>query len=179
MKKVVYALIVALVVVSGLVYANRKIKNKPVKVVKSKPLTATDMEKERKKWEASPDGVMFKGWAFSAAGEKVRAGIDHIKPQINAFTDMEAVVTSLTLPAGSKLGHGVMVRVNNFDYILTFDAEKNQLEQLHQLKVNDKLTIRSRSVFYAPKYAFPIVAAEYVAQGTKVIFKRIARKDGC
>lgn len=179
MKKVVYALIFALVVVSGLVYANREIKNNPVKAVKSKPLTATDMDKERKRWEASPDGVMFKGWAFSAAGEKVRAGIDYIKPQINAFTDMNVVVTSLDLPAGSKLGQGIMVRVNNFDYILTFDADKNQLEQLHKLKVNDRLTIRSRSLFYAPKYAFPIVAAEYVAQGKKVIFKRIPRKDGC
>jgi hypothetical protein len=92
---------------------------------------------------------------------------------------MEAVVTSLSLPPGSRLGFGVMIRINGDDYILKFDPEKSQLEQLHSLKVNDKIIIRSRSVSHAPKYSYPIVSCEYVERDGKVIFKRVPRKGGC
>jgi hypothetical protein len=37
---------------------------------------------------------------------------------------MEAFVTSLSLPPGSRLGFGVMVRINGDDYILKFWAGK-------------------------------------------------------
>jgi len=50
---------------------------------------------------------------------------------------------------------------------------------LHSLKVNDKIIIRSRSVSHAPKYAYPIVSGDYVERDSKVIFKRVPRKDGC
>src|SRR5437762_12870446 len=84
MKKVIYALILPLVVVSGLVFANREIKNETSK--KSAP---------------------------------------------SASTYMEAVVTSLSLPPGSR-GFGVMVRINGYDYILSFGRENaNEFQQLH------------------------------------------------
>jgi hypothetical protein len=38
---------------------------------------------------------------------------------------MEAVVTSLSLPPGSRLGFGVMVRINGDDYILAFGPEQS------------------------------------------------------
>jgi len=126
MKKVIYALILPLVVVSGLVFANREIKN-----------------------------------------------------ETSASTKMEAVVTSLSLPPGSRLGFGVMVRINGDDYILNFAPEKSQLEQLHSLKVNDKIIIRSRNVSHAPKYAYPIVSGDYVERDSKIIYKRAPRKGGC
>ena len=92
---------------------------------------------------------------------------------------MEAVITSLSLPPGSRLGFGVMARINGDDYIVTFDTEESQLAQLHSLKLADKIMIRSRSVSHAPKYAYPIVSCEYAERDGKVIFKRVPRKGGC
>ncbi|SEJ68672.1 hypothetical protein SAMN04487995_5917 [Dyadobacter koreensis] len=60
---------------------------------------------------------------------------------------MEAVVTSLSIPPGSRLGFGVMGRINGDDYILSFGSAKsdriflnfnNEFRHLHSLKVNDK-----------------------------------------
>jgi len=179
MKKVIYALILPLVVVSGLVFANREIKNETSKRPTPKPLSAAEREAELKKWEATPDGVNFKKWEASPAGKKVYAGAAKIRENISAFTNMEAVITSLSLPPGSRLGFGVMVRINGDDYIVKFEPEKSQLEQLDSLKVNDKIIIRSHNVSYAPKYSYPIVSGEYVERDSKVIFKRVPRKGGC
>ena len=179
MKKVIYALILPLVVVSGLVFANREIKNETSKTPTPKPLSAAEREAELKKWEATPEGVKFKNWEASPAGKKVHAGIAKIWKNISAFTNMEAVITSLSLPPGSRLGFGVMARIDAVDYIVKFEPEKSQLEQLHSLKVNDKIIIRGHYVSYAPKYSYPIVTGEYVERDGKVIFKRVPRKGGC
>ena len=92
---------------------------------------------------------------------------------------MEAVITSLSLPPGSRLGFGVMARINGDDYIVKFEPEKSQLKPLYSLKFNDKIIIRSRNVSHAPKYAYPIISAEYLERDHKVIFKRIPLKGGC
>ena len=179
MKKVIYALILPLVVVSGLVFANREIKNDTSKRSTPKPLSAAEREAELKKWEATPDGIMYKKWEASPAGKKVYAAEDKIRMHIKDYTNMEGVVTSLSLPPGSRLGFGVMVGINGVDYIVKFEPEKSQLEQLHGLKVNDKIIIRSHNVSHAPKYSYPIVSGEYVERDSKVIFKRVPRKGGC
>ena len=176
MKKGIYALILSLVVVSGLVYANRETKNEASKKASPKPLTDAERTAARKQWEATPDGIKFKQWEASPEGKKVLDGADKISKHINAFTNMEAVVTSLSLPPGSRLGFGVMARINGDDYILRFD---NELQQLHSLKVNDKIIIKSHSVSYAPKYAYPIVSGEYVERDNKIIYKHAPRKGGC
>ncbi|ACU03163.1 hypothetical protein [Pedobacter heparinus] len=169
MKKVIYALMLPLVVLSGLVLANREIKNE----------STAERKTEMKKWEVTPDGIKFKKWKASARGKKVLNGAAKIRNHISAFTNMEAVVTSLTLPVGSRLGFGVMARINGDDYIVKFEPEKSQLEQLHSLKVNDKIIIRSHVVSYAPKYSYPIVSCDYVERDRKVIFKRVPHKGGC
>ena len=179
MKKVIYALILTLVVVSGLVFTNREIKNETSKKSTPKPLSAAERKAELKKWEATPDGINFKKWKASPEGQKVLAGAAKIRNHISDSTNMEAVVTSLSLPPGSRLGFGVMARINGHDYIVKFDAEKSQLEQLHSLKVNDKIIIRSHSVSHAPKYSYPIVAGDYVERDSKIIYKRAPRKGGC
>ncbi|HTE26451.1 hypothetical protein [Flavitalea sp.] len=179
MKKAIYALILPLVVVSGLVFANREIKNETSKMSTPKTLSAAEREAELKKWEATPEGVKFKKWEASPAGQKVYAGAAKIREHLSAFTNMEAVITSLSLPPGSRLGFGVMARINGVDYIVKFEPEKSQLEQLHSLKVNDKIILRSRNVSYAPKYSYPIVSGEYVERDREVIFKRVPRKGGC
>ena len=178
MNKIMYMLILLLVVVSGLVFANQEI-NETGKMPGQNTLSAIQRDAEKKKWEASPDGVKFKAWEKSPAGKNVQASAAKIREDISAFTDMEAVITSLSLPPGSRLGFGVMARINGVDYIVNFEAEKAQLVQLHALKVNDKIMVRSRNLSYAPKYAYPIVSAEYVERSGKVIFKRLPRKGGC
>jgi len=186
MKKIIYMLILPLAVVSGLVFANREIRSEASK--KSKPLSAAERKAAMKKWEASPDGIKYRKWEASPEGKKVLAGAAKIRKHINAFTNMEAVVTALSLPPGSRLGFGVMVRINGDDYILSFGQEKsdksffdfnNEFQQLRSLNVNDKIIIRSHSVSYAPKYAYPIVSGDYVEQDSRIIYKRAPRKGGC
>ncbi len=180
MKKIIYTLILSLVVVSGLVFANRENKNETSKKSIPKPLSAAEMKAELKKWEATSEGIKFKKWEASPEGKKVLAGAAKIKNQISASSNMEAVVTSLSLPPGSRLGFGVMVGINGDDYILSFGPEKsNEFQQLHSLKVNDKIVIRSHFVSYAPKYSYPIVAGDYVERDSKIIYKRAPRKGGC
>jgi hypothetical protein len=180
MKKVIYALILPLVVVSGLVFANREIKNETSKKSTSRPLSAAEMKAARKRWEATPDGIMYKKWEASPEGKKVLAGAAKIRKHTSASTNMEAVVTSLSLPPGSRLGFGVMARINGEDYILSFGVENsNEFQQLHSLKVNDKIIVRSHSVSHAPKYSYPIVSGDYVERDSIIIYKRAPRKGGC
>ena len=138
MKKVIYA-ILPLVVVSGLIFANREIKNETSRKSTPKPLSATEK--------------------------------------------MEAVVTSLSLPSGSRSGLSVKVRINGYDYILGFGLENsNEFQQLHSLKVNDKIFISSRSVFnvlYTPRNSHPVIPADYVERDGKIIYKCAPRKGGC
>jgi hypothetical protein len=180
MKKVIYALILLLVVVSGLVFANREIKNETAKISAQKPLSAAEKEVALRKWEATPDGIKYNKWKASSEGKKVLAGAAKIKNHIRDSTNMEAVVTSLSLPPGSRLGFGVMVRFNGDDYILSFGLEKaNEFQQLGSLKVNDKIIVRSHSVSHAPKYSYPIVSGDYVERDSKIIYKRAPREGGC
>lgn len=179
MKKVIYAMILLLVVVSGLLFANREIKNDITKKPVQKQLSVAEKNAEMKKWEATPAGIKFKQWEESPRGKKVYAAEAKIWKHITNYTNMEGVITSLSLPPGSKLGFGVMMSINGDDYIVTFDAEKSQLEQLRNLKVNDKIILKSRYVSHAPKYSYPIIGCGYLECDGKVIFKRIPRKGGC
>lgn len=179
MKKLIYVLILPLVVASGLVFANSQIKKEKAEKLTAKPLSEEERKAEVKKWEATPGGIQYKQWAASPEGKKVLADAAKISTHINDSTNMEAVVTSLCLPSGSRLGVGVMARIDGVDYIVRFDPEKFQLEQLRSLKVNDHLIIRSRNVSHAPKYAFPIISGDYVERDGKLLYKRVPRKDGC
>jgi hypothetical protein len=173
MKKLIYALCLPLAVVTGLVFASHKTKN-------ARPLSAAEKKAELKKWEATPAGINFKKWEVSPEGINVLARAAEIRSQVRDATDMEAVVTSLSLPAGARLGFGVMVRINGADYILSFGPEKGDgFKQLHSLKVNDKIIIRSHAVSYAPKYKYPIVTGEYVERDNKILYKRTPSGDGC
>ena len=181
MKKVIYVLILPMVVVSGLVFANRQIKNETSKKSTPKPPSATERKAALEKWEATPDGIMFKKWEASPAGRKVYASEAKIRKSIRDYINMEGVVTALSLPPGSRLGFGVMVRINGDDYILSFGPKTsdNEFQQLRSLRVNDKISIKSHSVSHAPKYSYPIISGDYVERDIEVIYKRIPRKGGC
>ncbi|MDJ1467604.1 hypothetical protein [Xanthocytophaga flava] len=180
MKKIIYVLIIPLVVASGLIFAYREIKKETSEKSTPKPLSAAEREAALKKWEATPDGIQYKKWETSVEGKKVLAGAAKLRKSIRDSLPMEAVVTSLALPPGSRLGFGVMVRINGDDYILSFGLQQStEFQPLHSLKVNDKLLIRSRFVSYAPKYSYPIVAGDYVERDSKILYKRAPRKGGC
>ena len=188
MKKILYVLTLSLIVVSSVVFANRETKNETPKKSISKPLSVAERKAALKKWEATPDGILYKKWQSSPAGKKVHASTVKISKSVMEYTNMEAVVTSLSLPPDSRLGFGMMVNINGDNYILAFGPErvgtnilsyKYEFEQLHQLKVNDKITIKSHHVSQAPKYAYPIIAGDYVEKDGVTIYVRVPAKDGC
>ena len=166
MRKSNHLLLFSMLMLSNLAFANNESK--------------LDNKAALKKWEATPEGIFFKKWESSAAGKKVYASEARIRKSIKEFSNMEAIVTSLTLPAGSRLGYGVMVRIKDEDFILSFGpALKKEFDQIRGLKVNDKIVIKSHSVSHAPKYAYPIVAGDYVERDGKLLYKRIPGKGGC
>lgn len=133
-----------------------------------------------KKWEASLDGIMFKKWEVSPARTKVHIAAAKISKSIRNYANMEGVVTSLSLPLCSRLGLGEMVRIHGEDRILVFGPDLNsEFEQLHILKVNDRISIKSHSISNAPKYPYSIVTGDYVERSKKVLYKRVPRKGGC
>lgn len=181
MKKNIYVLILPLAVVSGLVFANREIKNetKP----SPKPLSIADRKArldDRKKWEASPDGIKYKEWEVSPEGKKVHASHDKIRKNIKAFTNMEAVVTSGTFQrANGKPGpKWLIVRINGEEYMMQFIPK--DFQQLNSLKVNDKIIVRSRSAGYSPNHPYLIISGDYIARNNKILFKRdFSKNNGC
>lgn len=179
MKKVIFALVLPLTVVSVLVFANLKITSEPIEKQSQKPLSPAEKTAAMKKWEATPDGIKFKEWEISPRGKKVYAAEEKIWKHLSDYSNMEGVVTSLSLPPGSRLGFGMMVEINGEDYIVTFDATKSQLEKLRSLKVNDKIMMQSRYVSHAPKYAYPIISCGNLEKDGKILFKRVQRKGGC
>lgn len=182
MKKTIYFLILSLAVVSGLVFANCEIKNetKP----SPKPLSIADRKADlddRKKWEASPDGIKYKEWEVSPEGKKVHASYDKIKKSIKAFTNMEAVVTSLTFQRANGKSSGpkwLIVRINGEEYMMQFIPK--DFQQLNSLKVNDKIIVRSRSAGYSPNHPYLIISGDYIARNNKILFKRdFSKNNGC
>ncbi|WP_443939639.1 hypothetical protein [Pedobacter sp. MW01-1-1] len=180
MKKIIYALVLPLIVVGGLALANREIKNESLKNPRSKPLSLAEREAEIKKWEASPDGVAYKRWVASLEGKLVYSCEAKIRKNIWDFSGMEAVVTSLSLPSNARLGFGMMVKINNDNYILRFGIqEPNEFKELRNLKVNDKIIIRSHNVSHAPKYLYPILSGDQIERDGKIIYKGALSKGGC
>nr|WP_315211396.1 hypothetical protein [uncultured Flavobacterium sp.] len=192
MKKIIYVLILPLVVVIGLVFsfapfafgsgANREIKNETK--TPQKQLSVADRKAnldERKKWEASPDGIKYKEWEVSPEDKKVHASYYKIKKNIKAFTNMEAVVTSLTFKRASAKSSGpkwIIVKINGEEYMMQFIPK--DFQQLNNLKVNDKIIVRSHSAGYSSNHPYLIISGDYIARNNKILFKRdFSKNNGC
>lgn len=182
MKKTIYVLILSLVVIAGLAtFANELNINSEIKndtTISSKPLS--NLEK-RKKWEASPDGIKFNEWKNSPEGKKVQASYDKIKKEIEAYAEMEAVVTSVTFqfpttnPSSPKW---LLVKINGENYMMQFIPE--DFEKLNSLKVNDKIIIKSRSAGFSNNHPYLILSSNYIEHNNKVLFERdLSKNDGC
>lgn len=180
MKKINF-LILPLVVVIGLVFTNCEIKNetKP----SPKPLSIADKKanlEQRKKWEASPDGIKFKAWEVSPEGKKIYASHDKIKKSLKSFSDMEAIVTSVTFQReNTKSGpKWLIVSINNEEYMMQFIPK--EFEQLKSLKVNDKIIVRSRSAGLSHNHPYLILSGDYISRNNKILFKRdFSKNKGC
>jgi uncharacterized protein YxeA len=181
MKKIIYVLILLVVVVSGLVFANREVKNesKPSQKTLSVANKKANVD-EKKKWEASPDGIKYKEWQTSAEGKKVYASYINIKRYIKAFTDMEAVVTSVTFQRENANASGpkwLIVRIEGEEYMMQFTPK--DFQHLSSLKVNDKIVVRSRSASFSNNHPYLILSSDYIKQDYKILFKREFKNDGC
>lgn len=184
MKKIIFLILSALILVSGIFLINRSTNNTNITKPIQAPLSADESKAIMKKWEATPAGIFYNEWKATPAGKRVFASESKIRMSLKAFKNMEGIVSSLSLPPGSRLGFGIMVKIQGEDFILTFNTENNgenanEIEQLKKLKVNDKLIIRSHNVSHAPKYAFPIVSGDYIEKDGKMIFERKPNKGGC
>ncbi len=181
-KNLVYVLILPLMVAGGLLFTNRDKQTEPIEKPIPKPPTADEKLAARKVWEATPEGMAFKAWEASPAGQKVYAAEGKIRKYLRNETGMEAVITSLSLPAGSRVGFGMMVRIGEEDYILScgiVTSEDTYYQQLQSLKENDKIILKSRNVSHAPKYAYPIITAENIERNGQLIYKRVLPNGGC
>ena len=192
MKKTLYVLILSLVVISGLVFSfstfanSSKTKTEIKKETKPVKRTLSNAEKksmleQRKKWEASPDGIKFNDWKNSPEGKKVQASYDKIKNEINAFTEMEAIVTSVTFqftttnPSSPKW---LVVKINGEDYMMQYIPK--DFEKFKNLNVNDKIIIKSRSVGFSHNHPYLILSSDYIEHNNKVLFERdLSKNDGC
>jgi hypothetical protein len=135
---------------------------------------------EKKKWEASPDGIKYKEWQTSAEGKKFYASYINIKRYIKAFTDMEAVVTSVTFQRENANASGpkwLIVRIEGEEYMMQFTPK--DFQHLSSLKVNDKIVVRSRSASFSNNHPYLILSSDYIKQDYKILFKREFKNDGC
>lgn len=188
MKKIIYIFVIALLVAGGWVYANRNEAAETTVQSVSKPISESERKAAIKEWEATPEGAKFRNWEASPAGRRVRTSAIKVMKSITDFSNMEAVVTSITLPKGARLGYGFMVNIKGETYIVSFGPEilgknnpegKIALEKLRALKVNDKIILKSHNISQAPKYAYPIVAGDYIEHKGEILYKRISRQGGC
>ncbi|RYY17276.1 MAG: hypothetical protein EOO04_25660 [Chitinophagaceae bacterium] len=181
MKKTLYLLILPLVVVGGLAFASREVKKetKP----SPKPLSVADSMArldERKKWEATPDGLWYKEWEASPAGKKVYASHDKIRNSIKAFSDMEAVVTSVTFRRTGKSAsiRWLIVRIDGEEYMIQYSPK--EFQQLESLKAGEKIILKSRSAGMSPNHPHLIISGDYIERNGEILFKRdLSKIKGC
>lgn len=178
MKKILFTLFLVAVVVSSVVVANNDSKKETSKKAIQKPLTAEEMKAARKKWEATPDGIAYKKWENAPEGKNVDASYEKVKKHFKDFSDMEAVVTSVTFQrenaqlAGPKW---LIVEIEGETYMMQFIPK--EFEPLKSLKVNDKIIVRSRSAGFSHNHPYLILSSDYIAKDNKVLFKRDFSKN--
>ena len=183
MKKIVSALTISLLVISSQLFINCEEKKETVIASKpvQKPLTEAQKKANREaraKWEASPDGIQYKKWQNSPEGKKVQASHDKIRKQLQEFTAMEAVVTSVTFEREGSNGKGpkwILVEIEGETYMMQFVPK--EFEQLKSLQVNDKISLKSRSAGYSNNHPYLIITGDYIAKDNKVLFKRDLNKN--
>lgn len=174
MIKLIYKLVVALLMVCGPAFSKTEI------ALQAKPIPATEKKAALKKWEASPDGIQYKKWEASPAGKKVHASYDKIKKSIKTFATMEAVVTSVTFQrstTNASVPKWLIVQIDGEKYMMQYVPK--DFEKLKSLKVNDKISVKSRSAGFSSNHPYLILSGDYIAKDNTVLFKREVNKNHC
>ena len=182
-KKIVTALTIVLFVISSQLFTNCEEKKETTTVSKTAPQPLTEAQQKanreaRAKWEASPDGIEYKKWQNSPEGKKIKASHDNIRKQLQDFTTMEAVVTSVTFEREGAKGKGpkwLLVQIEGETYMMQFVSK--EFELLKSLQVNDKISLKSRSAGYSNNHPYLIIRGDYIAKDNKVLFKRDLSKN--
>ena len=183
MKKIITTITIVLFVISSQLFTNCEEKKETGIASKSdqKPLTEAQQKANREaraKWEASPDGIEYKKWQNSPEGKKIKASHDKIRKQLQEFTTMEGVVTSVTFEREGAKGKGpkwLLVQIEGETYMMQFVSK--EFEQLKNLQVNDKISLKSRSAGYSNNHPYLIITGDYIAKDNKVLFKRDLSKN--
>lgn len=182
MKKNIYLLFLPLALVCGLLFTYCESKNEGKKAQKAFPITdtKTNLDK-RKKWEASPDGIQFNEWKNSPEGKKIQGSYDKIKKSIKGFSNMKAVVTSVTFQRTNGKSPGpnwLIVKIKDDEYMMQFTPKDFKL--FNNLKVNDKIIVKSRSAGFSPNHPYLILSSDYISHNNKILFKRdFTKNKGC
>lgn len=93
---------------------------------------------------------------------------------------MEAVISSTTFKRGGKSSgiKWLIVRIEGEEYMMQFSPK--DFQALKSLKVNDKISIRSRSAGRSPNHPYLIVSGDYIERNGKVLFvRKFSLNDGC
>lgn len=183
MKKIITILSITAVIISSQLFTNCEEEKGTTTISKTAPQTLTEAQKKanreaRAKWEASPDGIEYKKWQNSPEGKKIKASHDNIRKQLQEFTVMEAVVTSVTFEREGAKGKGpkwLLVQIEGETYMMQFVSK--EFEQLKSLQVNDKISLKSRSAGYSNNHPYLIIRGDYIAKNNKVLFKRDLSKN--
>lgn len=183
MKKNSLVLMLFVVLISSQLFTNCEEKKETTDVSKTspKPLTEAQQKANREakaKWEASPDGIEYKKWQNSPEGKKIKVSHDKIRKQLQEFTTMEAVVTSVTFEREEAKGKGpkwLLVQIEGETYMMQFVSK--EFEKLKSLQVNDKISLKSRSAGYSNNHPYLIITGDYIAKDNKVLFKRDLSKN--
>lgn len=181
MKKISCVLFLPLIVLGTLQFTNCENNSKPIPKHLLQKEEKTKILEERRKWEASPDGVKYKEWEASLEGKKIHTSYNKIKSNITSFKNMEAIVSSVTFKRENANTSGpkwLLVSINNETYMLQF-IEKD-FEKLKSLKVNDKIIIKSRSAGFSNNHPYLILSSDYISKDNKILFMRdISKNKGC
>lgn len=183
MKKNSKILMLLIVLISSQLFTNCEEKKEFTTVSKTAPQPITEAQQKanreaRAKWEASPDGIEYKKWQNSPEGKKIKASHDNIRKQLQEFTTMEAVVTSVTFEREGAKGKGpkwLLVQIEGETYMMQFVSK--EFEQLKNLQVNDKISLKSHSAGYSNNHPYLIIRGDYIAKDNKVLFKRDLSKN--
>ena len=182
MKKSISVFMLSMAVVTVLLFTNCELKNETKKSQKSVAIVENKKNLDaRKKWEASPDGIKYKEWETSEEGKKIHASHNKIKKSIKDFTEMEAVVTSVTFQRENANSNGpkwLIVQIDGEEYMMQFGSK--EFEKLNSLNVNDKITVKSRSAGFSNNHPYLIISSDYIAKNNKVLYKRdLSKNKGC
>ncbi len=176
MKKPAYAILVFFALFLGFLF------------LKSNSFLSQDKETQikspeeiKKNWKSSPAGIQMAKWKASSEGKKVLDSRSAIQHHLTQFSEMEALVEDVEFTRNSNGKSGpkwLIVSIHQEKYMMQFNLR--EFQKLQNLKVHDKITIKSRSSGFSPNHPYLILSSDYIKHNNTVLFERdLSQKNGC